>query len=144
MFWVELTFKGYEDAMIFCVSIFYFLFRTNGNGTTGWKQLPSLFLYFFQKYHSETICSQLCSKFFRNNYKAFWQRHLKRYITVVEDFTDMHHHMNQFFLEWISLNDNWWRCLKNYHLHNNPSLLFEEHCTETFHLLLLHASFSLK
>ena len=102
------------------------------------------FCIFFQKYHSETICSQLCSKFFRNNYKPFWQRHLKRYITVVEDFTDMHHHMNQFFLEWISLNDNWWRCLKNYHLHNNPSLLFEEHCTETFHLLLLHASFSLK
>ena len=24
LFWVELTFKGYEDAMIFCVSIFVF------------------------------------------------------------------------------------------------------------------------
>ena len=29
------------------------------------------------------------------------------------------------------------------HLHNNPSLLFEEHCTKTFHLLL-YTSFTLK
>ena len=28
-------------------------------------------------------------------------------------------------------------CLDLYHLHNNPSLLFEEHCTKTFYLLLI-------
>ena len=121
---------------------FLFLFRTNSNRTTGWKQLPWLLWNFFRKYHSETTWSQLWSKFFCNNYKALWQRHLAQCITA-EDFTDMDHHMNQFFLEWISLNKTRRRCLENYHLHNNPSLLFEEHCTKAFHLLL-YASFSLR
>ena len=34
-------------------------------------------------------------------------------------------------------------CLDLYHLRNNSSLLFEEHCTKAFHLLL-YASFSVK
>ena len=42
----------------------------------------------------------------------------------------------------ISLNENRWRCLDLYHLHNNPSLLLEEHCTKTFHLLLIISEMS--
>ena len=76
-----------------------------------------------------------CSKFFRNNYKTLWQRYLKRYITV-EDFTEMDHHMK------IPLNENRPRCLELYDFHNNPSLLFEEHCTKTFHLLLIISEMS--
>ena len=32
---------------------------------------------FFRKFHSESTWSQLCSKFFLNNYEAPWQWHLK-------------------------------------------------------------------
>ena len=43
----------------------------------GWKRLPSLLCFFFRKCHCESTWSQLCSKFFINNYEAPWQRHLK-------------------------------------------------------------------
>ena len=34
-------------------------------------------MFFFRKYHSESTCSQRCSKFTINNYEAPWERHLK-------------------------------------------------------------------
>ena len=36
-----------------------------------------IIMFFFQKDHFESTWSQLCSKFFINNYKATWQQHLK-------------------------------------------------------------------
>ena len=48
LFWVELTFKGCEDAMIFCVLIFIFLFRTNGKRTAAWERLRHYYSIFFE------------------------------------------------------------------------------------------------
>ena len=82
--------------MIFCVSIFIFSLeltvreRLNENDFRHWYGtfFGSAILYYLIK---------PCSKFFYNNWKTLWQRHLKRYITA-EDFTDMDHHINSIFL----------------------------------------------
>ena len=96
MFWVELTFKGYEDTMILCVSIFIFLFRTNGKSAR--EQLDENdFRHCYGIFFESIILKLIDQAIFRNNYKTLWQRHLKRYITV-KDFTDMDHHINDFFL----------------------------------------------
>ena len=122
--------------------LFYFLSRTNGKRTTRLKRLKSLFMHFFLKYHSETSWSSYVQSFFvtisRHFDKDIWNDtlQLKTLRTRITIWTN-------FFLDNISFKENWWRCLENYHLHNNPSLLFEEHCTKTFHLLL-YACFSLK
>ena len=46
LIWVELTFKGYKDAMIFCVSIFIFCLEPTEREEL---RLPSLLWYFFSK-----------------------------------------------------------------------------------------------
>ena len=97
----------------------------------GWERFWSLLWYFFRKYHSETTWShfKVLSQQLRNTLTTTFERHL-----TVEDFTDMDRHS--------SLNKNRRKCLGNYRLHNNPSLLIEEHCTKTSHLL--YAFFPLK
>ena len=57
---------------------FYFLCKNNGKR----EQLHEndfrrSYGNFFWRCHSESTWSQLCSKFFLNNYEAPWQRHLK-------------------------------------------------------------------
>ena len=43
-----------------------------------WERLPALLWYFFfRKCHSKSTWLELCSKFFLNNYKKPWQKHLK-------------------------------------------------------------------
>ena len=43
-----------------------------------WERLPALLWYFlFRKCPSKSTWSELCSKFFLNNYKKTWQKHLK-------------------------------------------------------------------
>ena len=83
LFRVELTFKGHEDAMIFCVSIFIFCLELTVREQLDENDFRHYYGIFL-KYHSETIWSttQLCSKFFHNNYKTLWQRHLEQYISV--------------------------------------------------------------
>ena len=58
---------------------FYFLFRNNGVRESNWMGTTSVvvMVIFFRRCHSESTWSQLCSKFFLNNYEAPWQRHLK-------------------------------------------------------------------
>ena len=83
LFRVELTFKGHEDAMIFCVSIFIFCLELTVREQLDENDFRHYYGIFL-KYHSETTWSttQLCSKFFHNNYKTLWQRHLEQYISV--------------------------------------------------------------
>ena len=121
MFWVELTFKGYEDTMIFCVSIFIFCLEPTVRKQLDENDFRHCYVIFWEVLFWNYLIKP-CSKFFRNNYKTLWQQYLKRYITV-ENFTDMGHHSNWFFLEYISLNKNWLNYLD---LHNNPILVFED------------------
>ena len=83
--------------------LFYFVSRTNVKKATRLKRPKSLFMHVFSKVPFWNFLIKLCSKFFRNNFKTLWQRHLKRYITV-EDFTDTI--WTNFFLEKISLKEN--------------------------------------
>ena len=67
LFWVELTFKGCEDAMIFCVLIFIFCLEPTIREQMDENNFRHYYGVFFRKYHSETTWSQLCSKLFCNN-----------------------------------------------------------------------------
>ena len=75
LIWVELTFKGYKDAMIFCVSIFIFCLEPTEREELDENDFRHYYGIFFRKYHSKTTWSQLYSKLFRNNYKAFETMH---------------------------------------------------------------------
>ena len=62
------------------ITCFYFCFLFRNNGKR--EQLDGNDFRrccgnFFRRCHSESTWSQLCSKFFFNNYGAPWQRHLK-------------------------------------------------------------------
>ena len=66
--WVDITLEWYEDAMVFRVFIFIFLFRNNGkNG------------------HLNENDFQLCSNFLLDNNKGHWQQHFERDPTVQKD-----------------------------------------------------------
>ena len=97
LFWVELIFKGSEDAMIFYVSIFIFCLEPTVRERLDENSFHHCYGIFFLKVSCRNYLIKLlettCSKLFYSNYKTIWQRYLKRYITV-EDFTDMDHHMN--------------------------------------------------
>ena len=77
-FWVELTFGWYEGIVVFFISIFVFLFRTDGQKE---RLDESNFRHCYGKFFESDVlkvsCSQLCSKFFLNNNKAHWQRDLR-------------------------------------------------------------------
>ena len=64
--------------MVFCVFIFIFIIETlvRENNSVGRTSI-TVIVIFFQKCHSESTSSQLCSNVFLNNYKAPWQQHLK-------------------------------------------------------------------
>ena len=64
--------------MVFCVFIFYFLFRSNGKK----KHLDeNNFRHSYDNYFKSAVLKvsqfQLHSTFFLSNYEAHWQRHLK-------------------------------------------------------------------
>ena len=61
---------------------FLFCFRTNRKKTIRWKWLLSLLWDFFSKVSFWNYLIKLCSNFCRNNYKAFWKRHLNGYIQL--------------------------------------------------------------
>ena len=86
MFWVDLTFEWYEDAMVFRVLIFIFLFRTNGKKEHFDENEFYTVMVVFSKVPFWKL--QLCSKFLFNNYEAHWQQYLGRN-SKAEDFTDM-------------------------------------------------------
>ena len=134
MFWVELTFKRYEDTMIFCFH-FYFLFRTNGKRATRWRRLPSLLLYFFFERTTLKLLHQAM-------FKVLSQQLQYTLTTVFETIHYSwifygHGSPHELIFSWVNIFT--WKSTRHRekrHLHNNPSLLFEEHWTMTFHLLL--------
>ena len=54
MFWIELTFQWYEEAMVFHVLIFQFLFRTNGKKEHLDENGFNTVMVVFRKCHSES------------------------------------------------------------------------------------------
>ena len=57
---------------------FYFLFRNVIREQLDKNDFRRCYVnFFFQKRHSESTWSQLCSEFFLNSYETPWQRHLK-------------------------------------------------------------------
>ena len=78
LFWVEVTFEWYEGAMVFRVFIIVFYLETKVRENNCMGTTPvAVMVIFFRGCHFESTWSQLCSKFFVNNYEAPWQRHLK-------------------------------------------------------------------
>ena len=64
--------------MVFCASIFIFVFRSNViREQLGQNNFRRCYVFFSQKYHSERTWSHRCSKFSISNYEALWQRHLE-------------------------------------------------------------------
>ena len=131
LFGVELTLEWrYEDAIVFRVFIFIFLFKTTGKK----KHLDEddfcpFYGNFFGKCRSEsyliiTLFKVLSQQLWTTLTTAF-ERHFK-----MEDFTEMDHHTCSFFVGKKSWNENWQRCLKSYRLHKKPSLCFKEHCSK--------------
>ena len=110
---------------------FYFSFRTNSKRTNGWEQLLSLFWYFFRKYHPEFTWIYLATitKHFDN---SIWKTQYS-----------WRFYGEELIISWVNFLK--WKSTKvpGKLLTHNPSLLFEENSTKTFHLLL-YASFSLK
>ena len=74
LFWVELTFKGYEDTMIVCVSIFIFLFRTNGKRTIDESDLRHYYGHFFES----TILKLLDHSYVQSSFATF-RRHFDNF-----------------------------------------------------------------
>ena len=100
---MDLAFECYEDAMIFRVSCFIFLFRTNcQKGHLDDNHFCHCYGDFLK-----VTWSQLCLKFILNNYKPHWQQHFERHLTV-EDFTDMDQHSsdNSFLGSYNEMNIN--------------------------------------
>ena len=58
-------------------SFLFFLFRKNVIREQLDEDDFRCYVFFSEKYYSESTWSQLCSKFFINNYEATWQQHLK-------------------------------------------------------------------
>ena len=81
--------------MIFCVSIFIFCLEPTVTEQLDGNDFRHYYDFFSKLPFWNYL--MLCLKFFSNNYKALWQRHLKRYITV-EDFTDIITIWTNFFL----------------------------------------------
>ena len=89
IFWVDLTFEWYEDAMVFYVFIFIFLLRTNiKKRYLNESDFYHCYRNLFETAIPKVTWSQLCSKFFLNNYETHWQQHFKRHPTI-EDITVM-------------------------------------------------------
>ena len=84
--------------MVFCVSFFILFLEPTVREQLNENDFRHCYGFFFAKVSFWNYFIKLGSKFLRNNYKTLRQRRLKRFITV-EDFTDMDHHMNYFFLE---------------------------------------------
>ena len=84
--------------MVFCVSFFILFLEPTVREQLNENDFRHCYGFSFAKVPFWNYFIKLGSKFFRNNYKTLRQRRLKRFITV-EDFTDMDHHMNYFFLE---------------------------------------------
>ena len=63
----------------FHANTFQFSILLSNNGVREqWERVPSLlWSFFYGKCHSKSTWSQLCSKFFLNNYKAPWRWNLK-------------------------------------------------------------------
>ena len=54
LIWVEVTFKGYKDAMILCVSIFIFCLEPTEREELDENDFCQYYCIFFRKYHSKT------------------------------------------------------------------------------------------
>ena len=141
MFSLVLTFKRYEDAMIFCVFIFIFCLEPTEREQLDENDFRHYYGNFseapFWKYLI-TAMFKVLSKQLRGTLTTAFERHM-----TIKNFTDMDHHRCQLFFDLTSLNENRQKDLKNIHLHENLSLLMKEHWFKTFHLLLC-ASFLLK
>ena len=78
IFWIDLTFEWYEDAMISRVIIFIFCLE------------PALGKDTWVRATFATVMVNLChsESYFLNNWEANWEQHFERYPRV-EDFTFM-------------------------------------------------------
>ena len=97
--------------------LFYFVSRTNGKKATRLKRPKSLFMHNFSKVPFWNLLIRYVQSYFATSSRHFdndiWNDtlQLKTLWTRITIWTN-------FFLEKISLKENWWRCLENYHLHN--------------------------
>ena len=73
-FWVEVTFEWYEGAIVFRVFIFIFCLETTVLEN---NYIRTTSIAVTVKFVSASTWSQLCSKFFLNNYKTPWQWYMK-------------------------------------------------------------------
>ena len=93
---MEVTFKGYEDTTIFCVSIFIFCLEPTVREQLDGKNFRHCYSILFEntilKLLDQAMFKDFSQELQDNNYKTLWQLHLKRYITA-EDFTAVDHHM---------------------------------------------------
>ena len=149
LFGVELTFQWYAGAMVFPVFIFIFLFRANGyKRTLRWEHFPSLVIFskvpFWKLVDHSYVQSSFSTIFNRHMTKAF-----ERHFTVVSTYVKIDHGLRyvqnklstKLFLGSTSWNENLRSCLENIHLQKNPSLYFEEHCTEKDSISLIVVCF---
>ena len=84
----EMTFEWYAYAMVFCVFIFIFMFRSNVIRSIRSKQLPSLSWFFFSKV---SFRKYLITTMFKVLYQQFWSTltaAFERHLTT-EDFMDI-------------------------------------------------------
>ena len=94
--------------MVFRVFIFIFLFRTNAQKEhLGGNNFCHCYGIFFGSVVLNVTWSQLCSKFFLNNYEAYWQQHLTDNLPL------------KILRKWIKIGANWlWINLRAKHTFN--------------------------
>ena len=101
MFSLVLTFKRYEDAMIFCVFIFIFCLEPTEREQLDENDFRHYYGNFseapFWKYLI-TAMFKVLSKQLRGTLTTAFERHM-----TVKNFTDMDHHRCQLFLDLTSL-----------------------------------------
>ena len=138
MFWGDLTFEWYEDAMIFRVFIVIFRLATNARKHT-WMRMISITVM--------VIFSEL--PFWKLFYHSYFQNSiLKDTIQLKILWTWIKIGANSFIKTWVNIiKRKSTKVLENYQLHKNPSLHLKENCTAqkfmAFHLFV-HAIFFLK
>ena len=137
----ELTFKGYEDAMIFCVFICIFCLEL----TVGEQLMRTTSVTIMVFFSKVPFWNYLITAIFKVLSKQLRGTLTMAFETKPYSWRFLGHGSTQeLIISWvIFLKRKSTKVPGKLFTHNNPSLLFEEHCTKTFHLWF-YASVSLK
>ena len=102
VFWVEMTFKWYENDMVFHVFNFSFLFRTNfKKGYLDDSDLRHCYGHYFESAILKVTWSQLCPKFLLNNCEAHWWHSCEVQLKILSTWINIHD--NSFIKTWVSI-----------------------------------------